>query len=186
MKSSTSSRFWLGYGALIITGVFITGYGGFWGKSHLLKPKEVTPIGQKIDFPALHPIAEVQTKSVDLIALREQQLAKQSSDTQAVLSADHSDNTDVKPPASLEDPVFNQPIAVLSRVGAKLHIPAFVYNAHVFSSDPSLSYIQLNGRTLHQGDDFLGMTVMKILYGKTIFKIKSQLLEQPALEDYKP
>ncbi|CAG9295776.1 general secretion pathway protein GspB [Celerinatantimonas diazotrophica] len=184
MNSSTSSRFWFGYSALLIAGIVITGYGGYWSKIHLAQPKLLAPIGQKIDFPALHAIEQPEAKKVDLIALREQQLAEKSGDVQTA-DAQHVPVI-AKQPLSDSRKRSKQPIIALTDIGATMHIPAFVYNAHVFSSDPSLSYIQLNGRTLHQGDHFLGMTVVKILYGKTIFKIKNRLVEQPALEDFKP
>lgn len=182
MKLSNASRFWFGYSLLLIAGVIIAGYGGYWSKTHLVQPKILTPIGQKIDFPALHSIEQPKAKSVDLIALREQLLVEKTDDPLRA-STDHRPTVKQLSDSSQK---LEQPVEALINLGAKMHIPAFVYNAHVFSSDPSLSYIQLNGHTLHQGDQLLGMTVVKILYGKTIFKIKSRLVEQPALEDYKP
>lgn len=206
--SAITRFFSLRYCVTILTGTILAAGGGAMVKIYGLPPLQRPERVFKLVAPKIGDQEKIKVKPVNLLALRAQMLASSAS---SLIKRTHQPENDVlhqpaKPATSLSlqhQPVTNQsPIKAASftnepRYAAdpvmisqlpkqlRMSIPPFIYNAHVFSSQAAASYIQLDGHTLYQKGHYHGLTVVHILYGKTIFKYKGRLIEQPALEDHK-
>ncbi|MFM2486528.1 general secretion pathway protein GspB [Celerinatantimonas yamalensis] len=176
----------LGSAVVIASALFC----GAWFKSHWAPATMQLAHGQMIGAPQLQALPELHPKSVNLVALREQalhQIPKPLLNNVSRTSVSAVDIAATPAKAGRQLPTNYADAVAFDElpVDLKKQIPAFVYNAHVYSSDPTMSYIQLNGKTLYQGDHYLGLTIVLIRYNETFFRFKGQLLKQKALQDWR-
>lgn len=209
--------------AMIIVGalaIAIAGEVGFLSRQHFSHSVDIKPGQSKLSVPLLSPLPQLDAKKVDLVALREVQLAQaaslkkhqnlqeqtQGSKHKSAELADHSLNNRVKLLAKTlplsqsttkgqtngviptKETTLSQhqlpPLLSALPVKETANLPAFTYSAHVYSTDPKNSYIQLNNQLLYQGGSYMGLTVVHIGYSDTIFRFNGQLVRQPALKDW--
>ncbi|CAG9000146.1 MAG: hypothetical protein CENE_02136 [Candidatus Celerinatantimonas neptuna] len=210
-----SPVFFIGGLAIVIAGGL-----GFWSRHQMSHLADIKLAQTNSSIPLLEPLPQLEVKKVDLIALREIQLA------QAVPYKKHQRQQEKTPgfknkSSELAEHVLKNKVELavktlpLSKSISKVHtnsviptkgttlsqhqlppllsalpvketanLPAFTYSAHVYSTDPKNSYIQLNNQILYQGGSYMGLTVVHIGYSDTVFRFHGQLVRQPALKDW--
>ncbi len=65
-------------------------------------------------------------------------------------------------------------------------IPAFVYNAHNYSTDPSRRSVTLNGISVKEGGRFRNLEVLSISEGFVVMRVDGQSFSVKAIDDYSP
>ncbi|MFM2483216.1 general secretion pathway protein GspB [Celerinatantimonas sp. YJH-8] len=185
------------------------GFGGFWAKSHWADAIVISPPVATVQAPVLDPLPKLSVQSVDLIAqVKALQPTPDTQPSRPAQAAIVKPSTSTQPPLPVAEKVAPGVLSDTSSETTQAHslaevgqdqppllselpasqvagLPPLIYSAHVYSSDPKRSYIQLNQQILHQGDQYAGLTVVMIRYPDTIFRYRGQLVRQPALVDWK-
>lgn len=175
-------------------------YGGFWAKSHLATPSVLAAPAKPIAAPELTPLPKITAESVDLVALARQQqkeasviTAESAAPEKQVITTSSSPKVGSHPSAQRVSRTFAPvtssdeelpPLLTELPHSFVAGLPPLLYSAHVYSSDPRQSYIQLNQQVLHQGDHYAGLIVEQIRYPDTIFRYKGRLVRILALTDW--
>ncbi len=147
-------------------------------RNNVTPPQEEDPVPEETPAPARK--TSVTTKNVSL----SEQFAM------AVQATNDKDlNFEVKQPHKKEKPSIAQiqDATPLYRLPDTLQakIPQFTYNAHNYSTDAKRRSLTLNGKELHEGDNYGKIEIVEIKQDYTIMRIDGQSFSQKALSDNK-
>lgn len=91
------------------------------------------------------------------------------------------------PEAAEEKPVNSDDYSGIEQLpeNTRQRLPAIKYSAHIYSSEPGKSVINLNGRDYHEGEDIgSGVTLVTIEPDDSLFSFEGETFRAAALSDW--